>query len=105
MAVNLQLIPAKGMTLPFISYGGSSIISLAYGVGMMLALTRQRPRTEVEIDERGRLSAVTRSAWLTESEPHCLIFDAFLGELVSTPDRRGTLDNAVRRDWRTPSAI
>ncbi|MCA6122243.1 putative lipid II flippase FtsW [Bradyrhizobium sp. WSM 1704] len=48
MAVNLQLIPAKGMTLPFISYGGSSIVSLAYGVGMMLALTRQRPRTEIE---------------------------------------------------------
>jgi cell division protein FtsW len=48
MAVNLQLIPAKGMTLPFISYGGSSIISLAYGVGMMLALTRQRPRVEME---------------------------------------------------------
>jgi cell division protein FtsW len=36
------------MTLPFISYGGSSIISLAYGVGMMLALTRQRPRTEMD---------------------------------------------------------
>jgi len=48
MSVNLQLIPAKGMTLPFISYGGSSMVSLAYGVGMMLALTRQRPRTEVE---------------------------------------------------------
>jgi cell division protein FtsW len=48
MAVNLHLIPAKGMTLPFISYGGSSMISLAYGVGMMLALTRQRPRTEME---------------------------------------------------------
>jgi cell division protein FtsW len=48
MAVNLQLIPAKGMTLPFISYGGSSFVSLAYGVGMMLALTRQRPRTEIE---------------------------------------------------------
>jgi len=46
MAVNLHLIPAKGMTLPFVSYGGSSMISLAFGVGMLLALTRQRPKTE-----------------------------------------------------------
>src|SRR5215472_5943573 len=45
MAVNLALIPAKGMTLPFISYGGSSMISLAYGLGMLLAFTRERPRT------------------------------------------------------------
>jgi cell division protein FtsW len=48
MAVNLHLIPAKGMTLPFISYGGSSMISLAYGMGMLLALTRQRPGIELE---------------------------------------------------------
>ena len=47
MAVNLSLIPAKGMTLPFISYGGSSMISLAYGMGMLLALTRDRPRAEL----------------------------------------------------------
>src|ERR1700681_2070806 len=47
MAVNLHLMPAKGMTLPFISYGGSSMISLAYGMGMLLALTRERPRTEM----------------------------------------------------------
>ena len=47
MAVNLHLMPAKGMTLPFVSYGGSSMISLAYGMGMLLALTRERPRTEM----------------------------------------------------------
>ncbi len=47
MAVNLALVPAKGMTLPFISYGGSSMISLAYGMGMLLALTRERPRAEL----------------------------------------------------------
>jgi cell division protein FtsW len=43
MAVNLHLMPAKGMTLPFVSYGGSSLISLAYGMGMLAALTRERP--------------------------------------------------------------
>ena len=47
MAVNLHLMPAKGMTLPFISYGGSSMISLAYGMGMLLALTRERPRAQL----------------------------------------------------------
>jgi cell division protein FtsW len=44
MAVNLHLMPAKGMTLPFISYGGSSMISIAYAMGMLLALTREQPR-------------------------------------------------------------
>jgi cell division protein FtsW len=47
MAVNLALIPAKGMTLPFISYGGSSMISLAYGIGILLALSREQPRAEM----------------------------------------------------------
>ena len=45
MAVNTQLMPAKGMTLPFVSYGGSSLISLALGMGFLVALTRKRPRT------------------------------------------------------------
>ena len=47
MGVNLHLMPAKGMTLPFISYGGSSMISLAYAMGMLLAVTRERPRAEL----------------------------------------------------------
>jgi cell division protein FtsW len=51
MSVNLHLIPAKGMTLPFISYGGSSILSLAYGIGMLLALTREQPRAAMALGE------------------------------------------------------
>ncbi len=47
MAVNLHLMPAKGMTLPFVSYGGSSMLSLAYAMGMLIALTRERPRAEM----------------------------------------------------------
>ena len=43
MAVNLNLIPAKGMTLPFISYGGSSMVAVAFGMGLLLALTRRGP--------------------------------------------------------------
>ena len=47
MAVNLSLIPAKGMTLPFISYGGSSLLSMAFCMGLVLVFGRWRPRTEV----------------------------------------------------------
>jgi len=43
MAVAVHIAPAKGMTLPFISYGGSSLISLAFGMGMLIALSRRRP--------------------------------------------------------------
>ncbi|WP_306030468.1 FtsW/RodA/SpoVE family cell cycle protein [Stappia sp. MMSF_3263] len=44
MAVNLNLMPAKGMTLPFISYGGSSLLATAISMGFVLALTRRRPQ-------------------------------------------------------------
>ena len=43
LAVNLNLIPPKGMTLPFVSYGGTSMIAIAFGMGLMLALTRKKP--------------------------------------------------------------
>jgi cell division protein FtsW len=47
MASSLQLIPTKGMTLPLISYGGSSALAVALGMGMLLALTRRRHHGEV----------------------------------------------------------
>lgn len=43
LAVNLNLVPPKGMTLPFVSYGGTSMIAIAFGMGLMLALTRTKP--------------------------------------------------------------
>lgn len=43
IAVNLNMIPTKGMTLPFVSYGGSSMLAMGLTLGMALALTRRRP--------------------------------------------------------------
>ena len=43
MMVNVQLAPSKGMTLPFISYGGSSMLALSIAMGLLLAFTRRNP--------------------------------------------------------------
>ncbi len=61
MAVNVHLIPAKGMTLPFISSGGSSLVSLAFGMGLLIALTRERPRAEQVAEEMALHSARSRT--------------------------------------------
>ncbi len=46
MASSLHLMPTKGMTLPFISYGGSSLLATAFGMGMLLAITRKNVHAE-----------------------------------------------------------
>jgi cell division protein FtsW len=54
--VAVRLLPAKGMTLPFVSYGGSSIIAGGIAVGFLFALTRSRPQGEISdhLIRRGR---------------------------------------------------
>ena len=55
MGVAVRLLPAKGMTLPFVSYGGSSVIASGIAVGMLLAFTRTRPQGQIsDLLGRGR---------------------------------------------------
>jgi len=62
LAVNLNLIPPKGMTLPFVSYGGTSMIAIAFGMGLMLALTRTKPEERLATGIPSYRSAVVAPA-------------------------------------------
>jgi cell division protein FtsW len=55
MGVNLHILPTKGMTLPFISYGGSALISAAMTMGFLLALSRRSAEQRVTVAPRGGL--------------------------------------------------
>jgi cell division protein FtsW len=62
LAVNLNLMPPKGMTLPFVSYGGTSMLAVAFGMGLMLALTRTKPEERMATGLPSYRSAVVAPA-------------------------------------------
>ena len=63
LAVNTALIPAKGMTLPFISYGGSSLVATAFAMGLVLAMSRRRPEAVLPAGPVQRRREVRRPPW------------------------------------------
>lgn len=62
LAVNVNLMPPKGMTLPFVSYGGTSMVAIAFGMGMMLSLMRKRPEERLATGLPSYREAGARSA-------------------------------------------
>lgn len=69
MGVNLAVLPSKGMTLPFVSYGGSSLMALGLTMGMILALSRRQPTVGItRSPQRTKLRKSTRALYGDEGE-------------------------------------
>jgi len=62
LAVNLNMVPAKGMTLPFVSYGGTSMLATAFSVGLILAFSRRKPEDKLASGIPSYRSAATPGA-------------------------------------------
>lgn len=62
LGVNLNLLPPKGMTLPFVSYGGTSMLATAYAMGLILALSRRKPEERLATGLPTYRSAVAQEA-------------------------------------------
>ncbi|HHG89248.1 MAG TPA: cell division protein FtsW [Devosia sp.] len=62
LAVNLNLAPPKGMTLPFVSYGGTSMLATAFAMGLILALTRRKPEERIATGVPLRRGGVAQNA-------------------------------------------
>ena len=97
MASTLQLIPTKGMTLPFISYGGSSVLAMALWVGMMLALTREPPACGRRCDGRAA-SRVVLAAGGTGG--HVFPAEALAGELEARGVPFALVTDSRGRQWQ-----
>ncbi len=92
MASSLHLIPTKGMTLPFVSYGGSSVLAVALGMGMLLALTRRAPARRTRVVRGPAVKPIVIAAGGTGG--HFFPAEALAAELLARGQRVALMTDA-----------